>query len=104
MIWPRRDARPDEPQPPWAARPSMSPADDPWWGGQEGAGWLRDVFLPFYDALGPDAQIDYTMRWNAPPAWVTLFLHPDLDGLGAEADADLGEATPAVDYRARFVG
>lgn len=104
MIWRRRAPARDEPRPPWAMRPSMSPADDPWWGGAEGAGWLRTVFLPFYDTLPPDAQTDYWTRWNAPPAWVTLFLHPDLDELAAEVEADDGEAVQAENYRTRFLG
>ena len=66
--------------------------------------WLRDVFLPFYDALPPDAQTDYWTRWNAPPAWVTTFLHPDLDELAAEADAKQGDSAPPVDYRAAYLG
>lgn len=94
----------DQPRPPWIVSPSISPADDPYWTNPEGRAWLATVFLPFYDGLSTDAQVDYCSHWNAPPGWVTLFLHPDMDEVAADADeADMGIRVEPVNYRRRLL-
>jgi hypothetical protein len=68
-----------------------------------GQAWLRDVFLPFYDALTPEAQMAYCDRWNAPSPWVSLFLHPELDELFADHDeAESGHRVEPINYRRLF--
>ena len=82
---------------------SITPGDDPHWRTPAGQGWLRDVFLPFYDSLDLAAQTAYRDRWNAPNPWVTLFLHPELDEAFAEADAGDGQPAAApLNYRTIF--
>lgn len=78
--------------------------EDPHWRDPDARAWLRDVFLPFYDRLDASAQHDYWMRWGAPQAWWTMFLHPDLDALFAQADDEEGEHAPtARDFREEWL-
>jgi hypothetical protein len=91
-------------KPPWVVSKSVNPGDDPHWVTPAGRSWLRDVFLPFYDALPEAEQSAYCDRWNAPTPWITLFLHPDLDEAMAEADAeDFGYSAAPVNYRTIFL-
>lgn len=92
-------------EPPWVLSRSLSPGDDPYWHASEGRDWLAHVFLPFYDALPASEQTAYCERWSAPNAWITQFLHPDLDALFAEADSEDHPGTPAaLDYRKILLG
>jgi len=66
---------------------------------------LRDVFLPYYDSLSDAEQISYCDRWSAPQPWITLFLHPDLDEIAAEADFEAtGETVPPLNFRKILLG
>jgi hypothetical protein len=95
----------DELQPPWVISRSINPGDDPYWRTESGRIWLRDIFLPFYDSLSEAEQIAYCNRWSVPTPWITLFLHPDLDEVAAEADrAAYGEAAPPLNFRKIFLG
>ena len=97
--------RRDEPRPPWVVSRSINPGDDPYWRTGEGRTWLRDVFLPYYDSLSDTEQIAYCDRWSAPQPWITLFLHPDLDEIAAEADFEAsGEAVPPLNFRKILLG
>jgi hypothetical protein len=97
--------RPDEPRPPWVVSRSINPGDDPHWRTDEGRAWLRDVFLPYYDSLPHTEQIAYCDRWSAPQPWITLFLHPELDEVAAEADFEAtGEAVPPLNFRRILLG
>lgn len=90
-------------QPPWVKSRSVNPGDDPFWRTEAGRRWLADVFLPFYDQLSNILQIEYCDRWSAPTAWITLFLHPDLDEAAADADLqDFGVAAEPLNYRRIF--
>jgi hypothetical protein len=92
-----------EPQPPWVIHPSINPGDEPYWLTEEGKTWLKTVFLPFYDNLTDQAQLAYCTRWNAPPAWFTLFLHPELDEAFADADEEeTGTRVEPLNYRKIF--
>ena len=92
-----------EPRPPWVVSPSISPGDDPHWRTPDGQAWLRGEFLPFYDGLSSDEQIAYCRRWNAPTPWTTLFLHPDLDEVAADADEENnGGRIEPLNFRERF--
>jgi hypothetical protein len=94
----------DEPKPPWVVSKSIFPGDDPYWQSDAGRAWLRNVFLPFYDSLSMEDQIAYRSRWNAPTSWVTLFLHPDLDELMADAYAELdGKRVEPLNFRKIFL-
>jgi hypothetical protein len=95
----------NELQPPWVISRSLNPGDVPYWRTEPGCVWLRDIFVPFYDALSPEEQLAYCDRWNAPPGWITLFLHPDLDEVAADADAEAsGEFVRPLNYRKIFLG
>jgi hypothetical protein len=95
---------PDEPRPPWVVSRSINPGDDPYWRTDEGRTWLRDVFLPFYDSLSEAEQSAYCDRWSAPTPWITLFLHPDLDEISAEADFELsGQEVSPLNFRKIFL-
>ena len=95
----------DEPKPPWAVSKSIFPGDDPYWRTPEGRTWLRDVFLPFYDALPHAGQIAYRRRWNAPNPWVTLFLHPEIDADAADADEEeTGQRVEPLNFRELWLG
>jgi hypothetical protein len=103
--WPRPAAPSDEPRPPWIVRRSVFPGDDPHWHTEQGRTWLRNVFLPFYDSLSNAEQIAYCGRWKAPQPWVSLFLHPDLDEIAAEADRETpGVAAAPLNFRRHFLG
>ena len=97
-----RDHMSGEPQPPWAISGSPTPVGDTHWHDPDAKAWLKNVFLPFYDNLASEAQQDYWLRWGAPQAWLTMFLHPDLDALFAEADGE-GHAPEARDFRAELL-
>ena len=95
--------RNDEPEPPWVISKSIFPGDDPYWRSREGRDWLKNIFLPFYDALSTDEQIAYYLRWRAPTSWITLFLHPYLDEVMADADSDPpGARVEPLDFRKIF--
>ncbi|AUX37088.1 hypothetical protein [Sorangium cellulosum] len=52
-------------RPPWVEYPG----NDPWWGGWrqgESEEWLRTVFLPFWQRLGPEERDSYLTRWPPP--------------------------------------
>jgi hypothetical protein len=92
----------DEPKPPWVISKSIFPGDDPYWHTNTGREWLRNVFLPFYDSLSLEDQIAYYQRWNAPTSWITLFLHPDLDEVMADAEPDDKRVEP-LNFRKIFL-
>jgi hypothetical protein len=83
--------RRDEPRPLWVASRSINPGDDPHWrtDNDKGRASLRDLFLAYYDSLPHTEQIAYCDRWSAPQPWITLFLHPELDEVAAEADFEM---------------
>ena len=96
---------PGEIAPPWVVVPSTTPFNlESIWRAVEGKEWLKNVFLPFYDSLTDEEQMQYWLRWGAPQSWLTLFLHPSIDEVAAEADSELfGTKIESLDYRKIFL-
>lgn len=58
----------EEIEPPWVVYPDS----EPWWGGwRQGnsEGWLVWVWLPFWQKLSGEEQLQYLEKWHAPAAW-----------------------------------